>query len=109
MGEFEVLELVGAFGLLVILTILAQTLKNKLPTVSDADGNEIGPRGWLPIIMEVVGIGIGVAFGLWRGEDLFAWGIGGFIYGASTTGMYKLGSKILPDEINNDGWLFREE
>lgn len=109
MGSFDVVELVGAFGLLIVLTILAQTVKNKLPTVLDADDNEIGPRGWLPIIMEVVGVGIGVAFGFWRGEDLFAWGVAGFIYGASTSGIYKLGAKFLPDAVNNDGWLFRDE
>ena len=109
MGEFDVLELVSSFGLLVVLTILAQAVKNKLPTVTDASGEEVGPRGWLPVIMEVVGVGIGAAFGFWRGEDLFAWGLAGFIYGASTTGLYKLGAKFLPNVVNSDGWLFREE
>jgi len=108
MGEFNVLELVGAAGLLVVLTILTQTVKNKLPSVVDANGDETGPRSWLPIMMEVIGVGIGVVFGFWRGEDLFSWGIAGFIYGASTTGLYKLGGKLLPDAFNSEGWLFRE-
>lgn len=105
--------LVGLLGLAAVLTVLVQLGKSLIPSVEDENGNEIGPRRWLAPILLGLGIILGVFIGFVRKDHLAenglmfmtAWGIAGFLVAATSTGLYKGLSSLIPGVFNGDGWL----
>jgi len=105
--------LVGLLGLGAVLTVLVQLGKHLIPSVEDANGNEIGPRRWMVPALLVIGLVLGIFIGFVRKDYqaenglmfMTAWGIAGFLVAATSSGIYKGLSSIIPGVFDSDGWL----
>ena len=105
--------LVGLVGISAVCMVLVQLGKNLIPSREDAEGNEIGPRRWLAPAIIVIGSLLGVLVGLVRKDYtlenglmfMVAWGIAGFLVGATSVGMYNGLKSIIPGVFSSDGWV----
>lgn len=49
---------------------------------------------YVPITAVLLGLLLGLGYGLYYGHDLFLHAVQGLIYGASATGLYRVGEKV---------------
>ncbi|MCW6681622.1 hypothetical protein NHG29_01915 [Aerococcaceae bacterium NML160702] len=52
------------------------------------------PTKYVPLFAVIFGLLAGVGFGVYYQADLFTHAVQGLIYGASATGLYRVGQKV---------------
>ena len=52
------------------------------------------PTKYVPLLAVCLGLILGLSYGYYYGQDFFVHGVQGFIYGASATGLYRVGEKV---------------
>lgn len=70
-----------SISLAVVISLVVEFLIK--PKVNDED--------WLPHIASGVGIAAGLIFGMYLGQDLFMYGLAGFLGGLGSIGLFETG------------------
>lgn len=65
-----------------VTMILTELLKRYIPTK------------FVPLFAVFLGLVLGLCYAAWYDQDLFIHGVEGLIYGASATGLYRVGEKV---------------